>query len=763
MDELITDSDISLDLKEGTPIPLNLSISDFREPDKRQRNFSKEIDLPGTAKNQKFFASAFQATKLAGVFDFNSSAKVNCKYYKNGILVLANAIIKLNKVVILDKEITFKVTLFSDVVDIFLTLSNTDVRDLDWSAYDHTLNNANIIATFGSPTGSGYYYPLIERNQRTSISGWKNTDMIPYVYLVEVFTKCMELVGQKFTSNFISNNARLKKILFGYGGGNYVDSSLPPIELNNRKVILNNGIITWAENRPINLAAGVTSFNGTVLFNPIPLTHLSWITNTIPLLFNVVQDINNQFTPSVFIAGKTGNYKITITGSIRVEYLGTFTYNGSPYLPGNFAYVRNGIAYPLVGLAQVTTDDTFNINISFNLTLNQGDSIEYLIDPTGVTYNVTASTVMTKRVTSPTPLQITYESLDTAVQEGNTVEVGRFLPSMRCSDFVLGFMRMFKLMISDADIYGVVTIEPEINFYQGTNVYTDISKEVDNKKEIEVRSSANEYAKTLTYKFKQGTETDAKNYISKWITPYGDLSFDQPSFFAKGEQKIELPFGTIIPYQIYPSLIAPRFVDVDTNGVKKTTSGVPRIMMRNPMKNGAWQLIGTSATNNLIQYPAVHHFDDFDNPTFDLSFKLVSEVYYAATIVTTHNLYSEFYERFVQMIISPEGKYFQLYRKMTSLQVEKLDWSKPLMWNGALFIFNKILDFDDEITQVTKIEIIKVIEANNPPKGPIRIKKSFLPASSAVVAGALDGIGIDTPLVVSGNHATLTSSNLVIG
>src|SRR3990167_1698482 len=120
MDELITDAGVSLDLKEKVPIPLNLSISDFRNPEKRQRNFSKEIDLPGTANNQEFFASAFHLTKIGGVYDFNSSAKVNCKYFKNGNLIFPNAVIKLNKIIVLDGKLLFKVNLFSDFVDVFL-------------------------------------------------------------------------------------------------------------------------------------------------------------------------------------------------------------------------------------------------------------------------------------------------------------------------------------------------------------------------------------------------------------------------------------------------------------------------------------------------------------------------------------------------------------------------------------------------------------------------------------------------------------------
>ncbi len=768
MDKLVTDNDVNIDLEEGVPVPLNLSIQDFRNPDKRQRTFSKEIKLPGTGNNQQFFSTAFHLTKIGGAYDFNSSAKVNCKYYKNENLIFPNAVIRLKKVVILDEKPEFVVELFCDFVDVFLILSNVDVKELNWSAYNHILNNTNIMNTWASATGTGYYYPLIERNQRASIAGWKNTDMIPYVYLVDVFKKCMEYAGQAYTSTFL-NSARVKKILFGYGGGNYVDAAVSPTEVNNRKVMLDNGVINWTESRNmVDDGSGNPQVDGFVLFATKYLCDAMYTPSglAIPLTFNEVQDINNQNTISTFTAGRSGSYRITLNGTIRFQYTGNFT-----YVQGGVRqlwYIKNNtFTPPLDVFNQSSDDDTFTISHVFTVQLNQGDVIKFILQGAGIRFTAgDVNTAMTEHITTPTPWTLMYECLETTLIEGSTVEMGRFLPSMKCSDFVIGFLNQFRLMVKDPDIYGVVNIEPEINFYQGTNVFTDISEEVELKEEIEVRPSANEFAKTLTYKFKAGTETDAKYYLSKWLEGYGDLSFDQPSFFAKGEQKIEMPWATIVPHQLYPTVVVPRFVDVDANtGTKKTTAGVPRIMMRNTMKSGSWQLIGVSTTNNLTQYPCVHHFDDMNNPTFDLNFKLVTELYYPATTVTTKNSYSEYYDTFVQEIISPEGKYIVLYRKMNSLKVEQLDWSKLLMWNGALFRFNKILDFDSEITEVTKIEMLKVIEARSANRGPIKVIGYSKPVEVVLVRGNRGpvGSGIETTVVTSGRDAVLATANLIRG
>lgn len=761
MDQLITANGISLDLKDTVPIPLNLAISDFKEPEKRQRNFSKEFDLPGTANNLAFFASAVNLTQIGGAYDFNSSAKVNCTYYKGGNAILPNAVLKLNRVTILDKVVTLKVGLYSDFVDMFLSWSDVDVRDLGWSDYTHALTNANIVASWSNAIGSGYYYPLIERNQRPGISQWRNTDMIPYVHLIDVFKRCMKFVGQDYTSSFL-NTVRVKSLLYGYGGGNYVDTAISESEQDSRKVLLNNGTINFTQSIFVDpLSIGMTSAGVSTNYNQFSLSLPALQTGVPVMSFTETQDLYSQFIPNTFTAQRSGAYQVLLNGSFRVQYGGTsvtYVTGGSSTL---FAQ-RNNVSTPILVMNQTSADQTFTVNLAFNLDLSSGDEVTFLMSSTTVDYTVTANTTTVRTVTSPVQFSLSISCLETALVEGSAVEMSRFIPSMKASDFVLGFIRLFQLQISDPDVYGVVRIEPDATFYQGTDVFTDITEEIDLSKEIDIRPSANEFAKTLTYKWKAATETDYKNYSAKWGKGYGDLTFDQPSYFAKGEQKIELPFATIVPYQITPQLIVPRFVDIDSAGAKKTTAGIPRLMFRNGMKTGNWQLVGTSVTDSLSTYPSVHHFDNWQNPTFDLNFTLVEELLHAATIVTTNNSYSVYSFPFVNEIISKEGKYVQVHRKINNLQIKQLDWSKLLMWNGALFRFNKIVDFDSEITEITKIEMIKVLEAKSANRRQVVSSTRKLPPIYALVKSPANVVATGVKVIKGGTGKQVLKMSKVI-
>jgi len=425
-------------------------------------------------------------------------------------------------------------------------------------------------------------------------------------------------------------------------------------------------------------------------------------------------------------------------------------------------YTCNGVQFPLLNLEQTAADQVFTLSISQDLDVQQGDFIQLHLGSTYVnfTYPQEGDTSIDFDLVTTALLDIDFTSTQNAITEGSSVEVRRFMPDMKCSEFILGAIRLANLMISDPDIYGTVSIEPMRDFYQGTDKFTDISEEVDHDKEIEIRPSANEYAKRLSFKFKEATETDFKKYEDKWGTPYGDLEFDQASFFAKGEQKIELPFATILPYQIYDLVIVPRFTDIDESGEVKPTKGAPRIMFRNGLKTGSWQLVGDSATDNLTTYPSVHHFNDWEDPTLDLNFQLVSELYHLAFYVTTNNSYREYYRRFIEEIVSTDGKYVQLYRKMTDSQIKNLDWSKLLMWNGSLFRFNKVVDFDSEITEVTKIEMIKVLKAKKGATGGTVSAVNFLGSASV---SSPEGGGLGTDVISAADSNTLQYSKIIQG
>lgn len=157
---------VKLDISESLFVPLNYAISDARNPEKRKRNTSQVIALPGTKRNKDFFFSAWNLgasdEKGDGVgFNFDPTIKYAARYFEKD-QVIFDGTASLDTVDITAENETFNVILYSNVVDVFQNLGDLTLPELDWSAYSHTLSIANIVASWSAPVGSGYLYGLID-------------------------------------------------------------------------------------------------------------------------------------------------------------------------------------------------------------------------------------------------------------------------------------------------------------------------------------------------------------------------------------------------------------------------------------------------------------------------------------------------------------------------------------------------------------------------------------------------------------------------
>jgi hypothetical protein len=738
-DELIVNG-VSLDLNEAIPFPINMSINDLKEPDKRARSLSKEVVLPYSKVNYNFFITTFNLSSIVGDYSFNPVVKATAVYKKQGVEVMPNGVLQLREVVLKDGIPEFKCIVYSEVVDWFLSLTNKKVSELDWSAYDHTLNRTNIKNTWTSAIGTGYYYPLIERgNNRAGTLIWNTTDLVPYVYLYECVSKMLEFANVQWTSDFLTST-RFKSLLFGFGGGDYINKSLSAAELNNRKVLLTNGDLDVS-------GYGSQTADYAAAINIVKFIDSTNFTTT------ETQDLFSQFDTSTmrFTIQRNGNYKLNFQGELTSSYSGSgWTWESG----GNIVirvYKNNQQVYITPNYGQTSDSQAKVFDFDVNMNCQSGDEIFMMVQ----NYNLKGTPLnipILQEITTTSPISITLESTDTSVTDGSTVSVAKFIPDMLCSDLFVSVMRHFNLQFSDPDIYGVCKIEPLNDFYQGTNIFDDISDFVDLKNDIIIKPIANEYSKVINFKFKEVKDFDNQKYFQKYNEHYGNYNAANSSYYSKGEQKIELAYSNIVPYEISPNIVVPRFITKDNSNVSKPTDSVARVMFRCAMKTGNWILKDTvgTGTENLTSYPLVHHFDSFSSPTFDLNFQLVTEVFYTATNVTTTNAFSVYHEDFINEVTSADGKLVTLYVNWNTNDVKRRDFSKLIMYNGVLFRLNKIMDFDDNFSPVNKIELVKVLKAKNKNRRPIAVN----PVRPTVFVNPIIknpvGVGVGVPILDGG-------------
>ena len=746
----------TLDLRDDIATPINLSIADILQPDKRARSFSKKIVLEGTQNNGAFFSSAFSFTSSNNNITFDPTVKVDAQLYKGSMRVI-DGVMQLNDVVLKDGKYLFTVTLFTDVIDAFLLLKNTDISELDWTAYTHDLTQANIQATYSTPIGTGYKYKLVERgNNRPGTFIWRTTDMILYMYFAEIIDKILEFAQIQYTSTFF-NSTRFKSILFGYGGGNV--PSVSAQDLDDRLVNVDNGDYNYQKDT-IPVLTQLGQYRSIFPDEDIDGTNF---TETI------TQDTLGQYLDAEITCQVTGTYRLAVGIILDYAYdVGTMTYlfGGSPRITllKNGAEIDSSEYWAVVASNQPTQTGTGDYSFSKVLNLQSGDQLQLRLEPRECgTDDYDQPTRLT--VSTNTPITIDFTALDTALTDGSTIEVARFIPNMSCADFLLGAIRQFNLYISDPDDTGTVRIEPLSTFYQPTTSFDDITKLIDYSKEFKIEPSANLYAKTTSFKFKEIKDFDALEYATAWEEKYGDYTHTQGSYYAAGNQKIELPWGTIVPYSLLGGVIVPRFISIDDTGTVKPYKGPARIMMDNGMKSGNWSLINATTPlnqTNRSTYPSVHHFDDYEAPEFDLNFKLVRSLFYTTGAWTSINTYSEYHYEFINEITARSGTLIKCYIRYNPLDIRNIDFSKLKMINGKLYRLNKIIDFDDNIQGTTKIELIKVLEAKNS-----RRKELFVPPRDGGLGGGTttspSGTGEDVGLTTGGDNSTNENANLTIG
>ena len=170
---------VSVDLPSDFGILINKSIADIREPESRSSDWSKTFTLPGTKANNKLFTHLFDlnlsirntsATNFNP--DFNPNLKADAILQVDEITQIQGFIRLLGIKVNDFNQIEYECSMHGELADLFATIADGKLSDLDFAEYNHIMNDTNIFnswdtsiikngGTFvnfsgGAPIGDGY-------------------------------------------------------------------------------------------------------------------------------------------------------------------------------------------------------------------------------------------------------------------------------------------------------------------------------------------------------------------------------------------------------------------------------------------------------------------------------------------------------------------------------------------------------------------------------------------------------------------------------
>jgi hypothetical protein len=683
-----------LDLFDDVDINITYSVQDIENPTNRQSNFSRTIQIPSTTSNDNIFGSIYLFNTW--VVDFDPSIKADCLILQSGNQVF-EGVAQLLAIKQNESGRTYEIGLYGETANLFKTIGDAELTDLDFSDLNHVWDSTNIEDSWNfseTADGTGYYYPFIDygqnfERQNTAPASFLYTveDFYPAIYLKEYVDRIFEAAGFTYESNFLNgaNGSVFKQLIVPYGV-----SGVPYIT--NEQAL---GNLYW-----VRLNADLTRNN------LIPVTQFQFGTATPSPYFNS-GSYNLSTRKFIAPADRTYNFQLRVTATL-VQATGPFN---SVALTSNL-YKNGTVVTPnMVVLWDINTPANTTITQDFFIqdTATVGDEYEirYQGGAIGYTILIDSSNTYWLNQIAGTP----------KMEPGDLWDMNEtVVPKVKQSELLSSVISMFNLYVyPDKYNQKKLYIEPWSEFFdQGVVDWTDLW---DLNKGFEVLPSGFYNPKTFKFSYKNGGSFFEKRYQQSYTQGYGTRIYDVENEFNTGDVSKEIVAGCgIMAGYTASSRIAPRFFDMDQNGNVKPVAPGFRILF------GRYESYPKDAgffvfeTNPFDKYPYAGTLDNPYNPTLDILFGIPRELYYSNNTETNTiyrytdgNLFNTYWKNFVDTYTNKDAKKIIAYLQLTAVDMNNLDFRKLIYINGVLFYLLSVTDYKPNSDESTKVELLKVL------------------------------------------------------
>ena len=667
-----------LDLTQGLSNQITYSIDDLQNLDSKTTNFTKTIILPGTANNNKLLGNIFDFNNAN--FDnpldpnvlqnFNAARNAVARIEVNGLQIM-KGVLRLLEIVQTDGAIEYECAIFGELGGFINALGNSRIEDLNFSSYNHTYSYANIVSSWDTTGSTGYCYPLIDYgNVSTGTYGvakkdFQYTTFKPALFLREYITKIIENSGYTYECNFF-NTTKFRNIV------------VPNNSKQLTKETNNNLALTKAIPQVMN-TGGTQDF-------------VSYETKVGSLFTSTISDTLFTYTGTP-----------TLTTNLTIELFGDYILSRRPL---TIALLKNGVVIP--GSSQTYSGiDTLYYNKILNVQFATNDTLRVrtscLLDE-GDEVNVSESTInVLNDVATTAPIELG----DTMIIN-NTIPKGIFQ-----KDFFISVLKMFNLLVTeDKNRTNHLIIEPYINFWSGTIL--DCSNKMDRSKAIKIKPMSEINARYYNFKYKQDNDFYNEDYRKKFNEGYGDRIYDNGLEFAKDTESVEVIFassplfGTNTTDKIFPAI----YKKSNENTKEDPMDHIVRIMQIKKVTSVAsWNILNL-ATNlgSNTAYLYAGHLNNPTTPTDDINYGAPQQLYFNLTSGDlSNNLFNTYYSSYLAEITDKDSRLLTAFFNLTDLDIFNLDFSKFIFIDGGVYRINKIIDYAPENNELTKVDLLRVV------------------------------------------------------
>ena len=642
-----------LDLLDDFTSQITRSIADIKEPQSRSSDWSKTITLPGTKQNNKIFSHIFEVgNEIQGSSqltpDFNPNKKANVVVLVDGMEQI-RGFIRLTEIVVNDsKDILYNATIHGQTADLFTSLENAKLSDLNFSEYNHTLNITNVTDSWdnqiyvdGSPEafeyGKGYLWmqPLPKHNIQ-KIDRWRVDDHIPTLYAKTVIDKIFSSVGYTYTTDSFFNTDRFKRLVIPYQYGGMAASGVTDRLF--QASITSNTTLTSGDRIPFaNDSTGGNFDNGG-----------NWDTTTYE-----------------YTAPDTAEYNFNLT-------IGLPTYGARDMVV--FRVYQNSTLVRNIFLYGNSTSDSLDIQLIKNDVLY----IEFyeLVD---LDTNISSSSV-----DIATPSTIYNASKSNLLGYNNAIDFSQFFSGEYTQkELLLNFVKMFNLYIEDTESKQL-RIVPRDDFYDGDNV--DWSAKLDYSQETQIVPMGDLQSNPYVFSYKDTDDVKNKEYKEQFERTYGDRTVRIDNDFIKTEKKIEVTFSPTIMVQE-----GTRYY----SWIEKDDANLRVLYYGGAATTSAYYTFDQNpSTANTTKYPVTLHIDDPSDMQFDLCFGIPQATNtYIGFEYSNQNLVNEYYFKTITEIADKDSKIFKGYFRITPNDWVNLKFNNLYFFENQYWRLNKVSDY----------------------------------------------------------------------
>lgn len=660
-----------LDLTKNISAEFTYAIDEIQDFATRNTSFSKTIILPGNDNNNKLFGNIFEfgisntynpAEPNVG-YNFNATKSVPCIILVDKIQIF-KGVLRLLEIIIDGKSIEYEVVVFGELGGFITALGNNKLEDINFGIADTAWTYTNIANSWDNISGTGVYFPLIDYgNESTNKVDFSFDAFRPALYVKQYLTKILD--GSGYTYDFPLLSTSLMNRLV--------------IPHNQKELTKNTAVALLATTKLKNY----TSAAGNVEFDILTAGNFTITGSGSDFTYNSATPLAGSVTLNVSgtinAISPTSDFTVQLRKNGTPISVVTYTTPGSGY---NFNAILS-----LASISLVNTD-TLDVDLIGNfsdLDIEQG------------LFNITSN--------NPT---------ETIVNYGENIVIDDTIPKgIFQKDFFASIVKMFNLYVyEDKLVEKKLIIKPFIDFYDGTKI--DWTDKVDRDSVIRIKPMSEFTARYYDYKYKQDNDFYAENYRKKYNEGYGDFIYDSENEFVKEVDATELIFaGTVLTQltgtdKIYSTI----YKKSNANAAEDKMDSVIRILLAKKVSDVTTWAIKNGATTlaSYTAYGYAGHVDDPKNPQEDISWGSPRELFFSTASYTAANLFNGYWSEYIAEITDKDSKLLTCSVKLNEVDIYNLDFSKLIYIDGSLWRLNKVLDYNPMDFNVTKVELLKVIE-----------------------------------------------------